>query len=77
MNSMTTDKELETRLCGNCGWSEPISKEEEHDVPTGPNRVMCTWLADPRNTLPVSIHESMTFMYAHEGYGCKCWKPKE
>lgn len=34
---MITEKELETRLCGNCGWSEPISKEEEHDVPTGPS----------------------------------------
>ena len=64
-----------TKNCGNCGWSEPLS-DEEHVVPSSPNRVMCTWLANPENILPISIHESITFMHAHEGYGCRCWKEK-
>ncbi len=70
-----TNGPMDTRNCGNCGWSELLD-EQEHQVTAGPNRVACIWLVDSHNRLPISIHESITFMYAHEGYGCKCWKAK-
>lgn len=50
--------------------------DQEHAVPEGPNRVACMWMYAPTNVMPMSIHPNITFMYAHEGYGCRCWRPK-
>lgn len=65
----------ETQNCGNCGWSQSMT-DQEHAVPEGPNRVACMWMYAPTNVMPMSIHPNITFMYAHEGYGCRCWRPK-
>lgn len=60
--------------CENCGWSEPIEKEGEHDVSTGRKRVNCLW--PYHNKTPDSFSPHISFMYVDEGVTCSCFKVK-
>ena len=74
-NMINKDKTNKSKCCWICKWSEPIAPESEHDVSKKRPRVSCTWLI--HNNIPISIHESITFMCADEGSCCSCFERRD
>lgn len=55
------------RCCGTCGWGDPV---QDH-----PTRVDCLWIFS--NKTPDAICGNQSYMHAHQGTNCPCWKAKE
>ena len=62
------------KTCETCGWSEPLSPTDEHNIAPNCLRVLCNW--GTHNSLPLAFIWHTSFMYTYEGVCCPCWKEK-